>query len=262
MSTQHGDQTYIGSELELFASATNWKRYLKRHITPYLGSRVLEVGAGLGSTTEMLCRGSEEKWVCLEPDRSLSDQIRHKVRTGELPGCCEVVEGTLTPGSTLGVFDSILYVDVLEHIAEDREEMERASSVLTQGGYLIVLSPAHQTLFTPFDRSIGHFRRYSRRTLGALSTPDLENVLTRYLDSVGLLASLANRFVLQSAMPSRGQIRIWNTLMVPLSRILDPLLAYRLGKSVLIVWRKRVPKAFGRTYRAPGDSSRDLDLVR
>ena len=65
-------------------------------------------------------------------------------------------------------FDAVLYIDVLEHIEDDRGELERATRLLREGGYLIVLSPAHQWLFSPFDEAIGHFRRYDRRSLGAL----------------------------------------------------------------------------------------------
>ena len=60
-----------------------------------------------------------------------------------------------------------------------------------------------------------------------------------YLDSVGLLASLSNRAMLRQHMPTARQIAIWDRLMVPMSRLLDPLLFHRLGKSVLAVWRKR-----------------------
>ena len=244
MSIPQDSQSYVGSELELFASATNWKKYLRRQITPYLGTRVLEVGAGLGATTQTLCR-DQERWVCLEPDRSLADRIRQKLQNGDLPRCCEVVDGTL-PERIGGRFDTVLYIDVLEHIKDDRQEIERAAQVLTPGGHLIVLAPAHQSLFTAFDRSIGHYRRYTRRTLSALSPPDLQNATTSYLDSVGLLASVGNRFVLRSAMPRQRHIHVWDRMMVPLSGVLDPLFAYRLGKSVLTVWRKQGSPALAR----------------
>jgi hypothetical protein len=57
-----------------------------------------------------------------------------------------------------------------------------------------------------------------------------------YLDTVGLAASTANRLFLKSAMPSNSQIQTWDRLMVPLSRGIDPLLGYRVGKSVLGIW--------------------------
>jgi hypothetical protein len=67
---------------------------------------------------------------------------------------------------------------------------------------------------------------------------NLERVRLNYLDCVGLLASLGNRLVLKSKMPSKRQIALWDRGMVPLSTVLDPLLRYSVGKSVFGVWRK------------------------
>jgi hypothetical protein len=63
-------------------------------------------------------------------------------------------------------------------------------------------------------------------------------VRARYLDAVGLLASLANRLVLRSALPTASQIRAWDRFMVPMSRIVDPLLGYLAGKTVVAVWQR------------------------
>jgi len=136
------------------------------------------------------------------------------------------------------LYDTVLYIDVLEHIERDRDELERATKHLVPGGHLVVVAPAHQWLFSPFDAAIGHFRRYSRRSLGDLDPPGMQVVLARYLDSVGLLASLANRLVLRSAMPTVGQIRIWDNFMVPWSRFLDPIFLYGIGKTIVVVWRR------------------------
>lgn len=108
----------------------------------------------------------------------------------------------------------------------------------TRGGHLVVLAPAHQMLFTAFDSAIGHFRRYNREALLALTPNGLIPQKAVYLDSVGLLASLGNRFVLRSATPKASQIRLWDNFMVPLSRFIDPLTGYGFGKSVVTVWRR------------------------
>ena len=59
-----------------------------------------------------------------------------------------------------------------------------------------------------------------------------------YLDSVGMLASGANRLLLSQAMPTERQILTWDRLMIPVSRVLDPLLGYTVGKSILGVWKR------------------------
>lgn len=230
---------YVGSELELFAAAANWKRYLSRQLQGYLGDSVLEVGAGLGTTTLNLCRRPHRRWLCLEPDPAMTATLQTKRDAAELPACCEVRAGTLADLPADERFDSIIYIDVLEHIEDDRGELQRAAEHLAPRGRIVVLAPAHQFLFSPFDQSIGHFRRYDRAMLRAAAAPaGLPCERLKYLDAVGLLASLGNRFVLGSGMPTPRQIWTWDKLMVPVSRFLDPLLCFKLGKSILGVWRK------------------------
>ena len=239
MSTSAGpDYTYVGSELELFGAAHRWKRYLRQQIRPYLKGRVLEVGAGLGATARALSGASETEWVCLEPDPALASQVDGKIRARELPAHCRSVVGTTATCADLAPFDTVLYVDVLEHIQDDRSELARACALLAEGGHLIVLAPAHQWLYTPFDRAIGHHRRYSRRALTGLDVPGLRLGDWRYLDSAGLLASVGNRVFLRSPMPTPGQIRFWDSVLVRISQFLDPVTRYRAGKSVMVVWEK------------------------
>ena len=158
---------------------------------------------------------------------------------GSLPPDLEVRCGAIADIDAAERFDCILYVDVLEHIEDDRRELERASGHLAPGGSIVIVAPAHGWLYTPFDRAIGHFRRYSRTSLRAVVPDRLEVTHMGYLDSVGMLASLGNRLLLRSASPSRAQIRFWDRILVPISRIVDPWLLHRVGKSVVAVLRLR-----------------------
>ena len=168
----------------------------------------------------------------------MAAQIARAIEEGELPAACRVLNGTLADIAEEPRFDTILYVDVLEHIEDDRAELERAAGQLKPGGRLVVLSPAHAWLFSPFDKAIGHLRRYRLGDQVTLAPPGMALIAARYLDSVGILASLANKLWLRSSMPTLRQILIWDRLMVPLSRLFDRLTFGRLGKSVLFVWRK------------------------
>jgi len=232
--------SYTGSELELFERAENWKAYYQNLIKAYLGREVLEVGAGIGATTRMLCSQKQTRWLCLEPDPGMRYQLRFLITNRELPSNCQVRVGFVMDLQPEETFDTIIYIDVLEHIANDREELKASCSHLKPGGFLVVLSPAHQSLYTPFDEAIGHHRRYNKHTLSAAVPEGLERIELKYLDSVGAIASLGNRFVLKSSLPSARQLSVWDKLMIPLSRVVDPLLGYRAGKSVLGVWRKTI----------------------
>jgi len=230
---------YIGSELEIFQHAVNWKKYYGRLIRPFLGAEVLEVGAGIGATTEVLLSAEQTRWVCLEPDSSLADELVKKIGDGRLPPICEPRVGDVSRLGEKETFDSIIYIDVLEHIENDREEINAAAAHIGPGGHLIVLSPAHQFLFTPFDEAIGHFRRYSRESLNeVVSGSGLSHVRSLYLDSVGTLASLANKMLLRSSSPSKDQIVFWDRFLVRASRFSDKALFHKFGKSILGIWRK------------------------
>jgi 2-polyprenyl-3-methyl-5-hydroxy-6-metoxy-1,4-benzoquinol methylase len=135
-------------------------------------------------------------------------------------------------------FDTILYIDVLEHIEDDRGELLSALRVLEPGGRLIIVAPAHQCLYTEFDRRIGHCRRYAKAELLSALPAEFRVQKMRYLDSAGLLASVANRTLLKSSSPTPAQIRLWDNWMVRTSRLIDPVFRYRLGKTILCIARR------------------------
>lgn len=229
---------YSGTELDVFRHAVNWKRYWADAISAYVGSEVLDVGAGIGATAVNLRQHACRKWVELEPDARLAGRIEQLRESGEIPAHFEVRNGSTSELPPDELFDTVLYIDVLEHIEDDRGELERAMGHLVPGGHVVVVSPAHNYLYTEFDRRIGHFRRYDRKGLLDI-TPAGSTVATcRYLDSVGMLASLANKLVLKSGSPNEAQIRLWDGAMVPASRALDKLLRYSLGKSIVCVYRR------------------------
>jgi SAM-dependent methyltransferase len=229
---------YVGSELDLFAAVWNWKAYWAQQIRPFLSGDIVEVGAGIGSNSRFINPGSSGRWVCLEPDPKLAAQLVKNSGETKIRRSYETICGTLQ--SLEEQFDSIIYIDVLEHIENDREELNTAARHLRPGGHVIVLAPAHQWLFTPFDAAIGHFRRYNRRTLQNIAPASLRLKRMRYLDCAGLVASGANLLFLRQSMPTQAQLRFWDQWIVPVSRVLDKLFLHSVGKSVLAVWQRPV----------------------
>ena len=228
---------YVGSELELFAAAANWKAYLAGVLRRFVVGRVLEVGAGIGSNISYLDSGLVSEWTALEPDANLAHRIKELLTVGQLPTNCRIVNGTIASVDCAALFDTILYLDVLEHILDDGAELVRASRHLATRGNLVVAAPAHQFLFTPFDAAIGHHRRYSRAGLRALKPARCQLTTCIMLDCAGFFASLANKVLLSAALPSKRQIAVWDKFLVPVSCILDRAIGHSFGKTIVAVWR-------------------------
>jgi len=134
--------------------------------------------------------------------------------------------------------DTFIYIDVLEHIEDDHSELAAAAALLRQGGRVIVLSPAFNLLYSAFDKTIGHFRRYNRTMFRALTPSGCRLEKLVYLDSVGAFTSLINRFLLAQSMPTVEQIVFWDRWIIPIAKWIDRLIGYRVGRSILGIWRR------------------------
>jgi len=230
---------YQGTELELFASATNWKKYWARKLRPYIKGDVIEVGSGLGSSTKYLYHDAPAKWLCLDPAPSFAEHLARRISAGDLPATCEARCGILADVPPEELADTILYIDVHEHIENDDDEMNTAAAHLNPDGRIIVLSPAFNWLYSPFDKSIGHHRRYAKKDVKRLTVPHLMLQRIFFLDSVGLFASLANKLLLKAATPSANQIRFWDRVMVPVSAYSDRVFGSVFGRTIVMIWQKR-----------------------
>jgi hypothetical protein len=225
---------YVGTELEVFQHATNWKVYWSSQMRPFVSGKCCEVGAGLGANLSFLQSPKALAWTMIEPDPQLCIPLS-KLASDDI----RIVKGDLRSIANSETFDSIVYIDVLEHIQNDVEQVELATKHLAPNGHLCVLVPAHEWLRSPFDDSIGHVRRYDRaRFVEIAKKAQLEVVILRELDSVGLFASLANKFVLLDSSPSHAQISFWDKGLVPLSKFVDRLVFHKCGKSILAVFKK------------------------
>ena len=227
---------YPGDELVLFQHATHWKKYISQQIKPFIKGHVLEVGAGIGSTTLLLNDGSANQWLMLEPDEKMSASLKTKIETKVLPGNCRVQTGTI--GQLASTFDTIIYIDVLEHIENDAEELKKAATLLNAGGHIVVLSPAFNYLYSPFDKAIGHCRRYNRKMLRNITPGGLQLTSNRYYDTVGYFAALMNKLILRQKIPTHKQIQFWDKWMVPVSKISDKFFFHSFGKSIIAIWKK------------------------
>jgi hypothetical protein len=229
---------YCGTELEIFNKAVNWKAYFAAHLKPFIAGDVAEVGAGIGATTLALQNPKVRTWLCIEPDVRLATRISEKIIAGILPDFCTVITGFLQDRAAGELFDTVVYIDVIEHIEQDCAEIAGAFARLRLGGHLVVLVPAFQFLYSPFDQALGHFRRYSLQQLLAMTPAEARCVKAQYLDSAGFFLSACNGLFFHESAPTARQIAFWDRAIIPLSRSLDKILHRFVGRSAIGVWQR------------------------
>lgn len=214
------------------AQADNYNTWLLDRSRPYLGRRVLDVGAGLGTFTELAADGREV--VALEPEAAFAADLRK--RFAGRPNV-QVVEAEADELEESEPFDSVICFNVLEHIPDDEGALRQFHSRLAPGGHLLLLVPAHPFLFGAIDRTVHHERRYRREPLRRLLEQTGFAVQTaRYVNPLGALGWLVSGRVLGRGQIPTGPLRLYDSL-VPVLRALDRL-PLPFGLSVWAVARR------------------------
>ena len=136
-------------------------------------------------------------------------------------------------------FDTILYLDVLEHIKHPIKDIKFAYKKLKKRGKIIINLPAFQHLFSQFDKDVGHYKRYSRGTfLKEIKGLKYNKISFYYIDSIGYFLSLLSKFSSNNYKQNFGfKILVWDFL-ISVSKIIDKLLFYKLGKSLIVIIEK------------------------
>ena len=134
--------------------------------------------------------------------------------------------------------DSVLYINVLEHIEDDRAELLNAYRALPAGGCLLLFVPALPQLYSEVDRSMGHFRRYYKKELiQRVKEAGFEVENARYFDLAGIIPWYVN-FVLLKNTFSAGSVALYDKVVVPSMRLFEKLITLPIGKNILLVARK------------------------
>lgn len=233
--SERGYAPNLDEPLEVTQEAVNYNAWIYSRARPYLGRRVLDLGAGIGTFTK-LAAGDGRDVVALEPHREYADLLERELAgRGGVDVVCATPETFRDLGE--GGFDSVLCLNVLEHIPDDASALRAAHDLLAPGGHLLLLVPAHRLLYGEVDRRIGHERRYSRGPAAALARSVGFEVLTaRYVNPLGALGWLVTFRLRKPERWPRGQYRLFDAL-VPALRRLDRV-PLPFGLSVWLVARR------------------------
>ena len=230
---------YAGDELDAMAGARNYHRWIVDAWRPHLGRVIVEIGAGIGTFSAHLLEERVQRLWLVEPSPTLNVRLRERfaadARVGVLPGILEDVREQLR-GS--GV-DSIVGVNVLEHIDDDAATLRAAHDILAPGGRLFIFVPALSLLYGSLDRAYGHVRRYTKRTLTAsVERAGFEMVFARYVNMLGILSWFVAGRILRQRAITPGAVALADRTLIPFSAGLERWLRPPIGQNVMIVARK------------------------
>ncbi|MBI2386177.1 MAG: class I SAM-dependent methyltransferase [Elusimicrobia bacterium] len=226
------------TRLETLSTADRFNDEVWSRVQSFIGSDILEVGMGIGIFTEKLLARGKVFGVEIVPE-FVAEARR---RLGDRPGLEYLVAdigGPALPDSLRGrAFDTIVCMNVLEHIEDDRGTLARFLGLLKPGGNLVLVVPAHRWLFNPLDSHDGHFRRYERAELaGKLEAAGFRVVHESTFNLFGIAGWFLNGTILRRKDLPAGQMGLFNKV-APLLFWLENLVGPPVGLSLLAVGAK------------------------
>ena len=153
----------LAGVLEELDDTKRYSAWIMEMIAPHVSGRILEVGAGRGTYSTFLAERGH--LTALEPSPANSEVLRERLKDN--PNAVVVtaeLDGTAAPGS----YDTVVLLNVLEHISDDHRALADIYESLAPGGKMVLWVPAFEALYGKFDQRIGHYRRYRRDALQAL----------------------------------------------------------------------------------------------
>jgi SAM-dependent methyltransferase len=231
------DFSYSGSELDAVAEAANYYRWIIDAFSRHFGPTTAEAGAGIGTVSELVLKTNAIRDLLLiEPASNNVPALRERFagdpRVRIHHGYLEDLAPTLHA-------DTIIAVNVLEHVERDIEFLRAAHTGLVPGGKLLILVPATPAIFGSLDRAFEHYRRYTRPALrSALLTAGFEIDQLYYLNGIGVVAWFLAGRVLGRTTLGRNQVRFYDRFVIPwLSRV-EKIVHPPIGQSLFLVAHK------------------------
>lgn len=235
--------TYEGRDLEAMSFARNYHRWILEIFEPHLGRRLVEVGAGSGSFSELLVGRPFDSLSLVEPSREMYGLLaRHvetfrdgaKVKTynAVFRQVADLIKAEQNP-------DSFIYINVLEHIEDDEGELRAVRETLAPGGRAFIFVPALPWLYGSLDRLIRHQRRYTKKGLeGKCEAAGFRVRLSRYFDLAGVFPWWVKYRLLKSETMEAGAVQLYDRFVVPLSKVAEGIIPPPVGKNIILVAEK------------------------
>ena len=232
----HNDSfVYEGKDLEAMSFAQNYHNWIYENIETELGTKIAEIGSGVGNFTEFLLRNEHARIDAYEPCAKM--HLNNKFSKNPRVNCINS-NFELVSKSCDNKYDSVIFINVLEHIQQDSDAIKKAYKIIRRGGTLIISVPALQVLYSNFDRSIGHYRRYQKSELIKLAQIASFKIMScKYFDSIGIIPWFIFMKGMRRGLSSRNTYT-YDKFVVPWLKIVEKIITPPLGKNLLLIASK------------------------
>tara|TARA_X000000368_G_C22917010_1_gene661239 strand:+ start:335 stop:1021 length:687 start_codon:yes stop_codon:yes gene_type:complete len=222
---------YEGWELPYFDKAKNFRNYQFSFFKKNIRGSVAEIGPGTGDNIQRYKKLSEKIYLYeLSPNfkkKLIKKYFNKKIKIKSK----NFLNEKLT-------FDTIIALDVMEHVRNDKRFLSKLLKSLKKNGNLIVNVPAFPILFSDFDKDVHHLKRYKKYFFNKNINQSFK-VKMFYYDSIGFFLSLISKIFTKNYKKNfRYKILFWDKL-IPISKLLDRLLLNLFGKSLIVIAKKK-----------------------
>ncbi len=233
-----GDQLHLEETLHRIYEMRNFNRWIYSLIEPYLGPKVVEIGCGVGSFTELLAEKDREV-LALDIEPCYLERVRVNLGSNRRVAIAPYdLSRPLPPQLPAGSADAVVCMNVVEHLENDLEAFRHLVDFLAPGGRTVVLVPAFQWLYGSIDESYRHFRRYRRKPLEALArAAGVKIERTFYVNLAGIAGWWFSGKILKRKVLPPGGLQLYHKL-VPVFRFLEKVTGPPAGLSLITIGRK------------------------
>ena len=196
-------------------------------IANYLGTKIAEIGSGVGNFTEFLLRNDQAIIDAFEPCYEMHARNVHSDnhRVTCINGNFENESSSCT-----NLYESVIFINVLEHIENDLHAIQRSYEIINKNGNIVIFVPALQFLYSDFDRCIGHFRRYSKiELIDLVQKSGFKVIKCNYFDSIGIIPWFIFMKVMRFSLDHKNAF-FYDKLVVPWLKRIEKILTPPIGK--------------------------------
>ena len=222
--------------LEVLTEAKNYNRWIADSFFPYIKAPLLEFGAGIGNISELL---SSYTPLCLtDTDARMLAHLKHKFSPSNDVSVNFLDITQPPPEHLVGSFQTVIGINVLEHVEDDEKALFHLGNVLKPSGRLLLLVPAKKWAYTDLDRQLGHFRRYEKKELGEkLAKASFQIEKLYFFNIVGLMSWIIRDKLQRSGGLRPYQISLFDTI-VPILKRVESKVSMPVGISLIAIAQK------------------------